>query len=539
MNEQKVAFVFCYNDESLLNESIFYINSLEVPKGYEIEIIPIENATSMTSGYNFAMQQTDAKYKVYLHQDVFIINPNFLYEILDIFSENKQIGLLGVVGAKVLPTDGIWWDAHQKYGKVYESHTGKMDLLNFVDVENKYESVQAIDGLIMVTQYDIPWREDIFDGWHFYDISQSAEFLKNGYLVVIPNQVEPWCIHDCGIVNVKNRFERYRKTFLDEYSEFLFPLVSILIPTYNRPLLLKEALNSVLDQTYQNIEIIICDDSTNDSTQTMLAPILKEHKNIRFYKNEERLGKGTGLENGQRCLEFSNGEIVGFLMDDDKFSPEKISKMVNYFIQYEGITLVTSYRQVINLEGEIMQPISATKRLFEQDTLISGRDFGKFVLSNMLNVIGEPTTPLFRKTDLNGKFGEYRGKQYNPLGDISTWLQLLQKGDAVYIAEPLSYFRLHNGQNANDIQNMIRGAIEWFHLIKDSYVETNFVDDVLNLHEMLIVWLQNNNDLIKKVSRQIYMSGLLEKDEYKLRELNICYQECIDIIFKNFDIKKL
>jgi len=88
-----------------------YIQSLNIPIGYEIETIPVENAVSMCTGYNFAMQKTDAKYKVYLHQNVFIINQNFIKDILDIFQQNKNIGLLGVAGGKVLPTNGEWMDA--------------------------------------------------------------------------------------------------------------------------------------------------------------------------------------------------------------------------------------------------------------------------------------------------------------------------------------------------------------------------------------------------------------------------------------------
>ena len=50
----------------------------------------------------------------------------------------------------------------------------------------------------MATQYDIPWREDLFQGFHFYDVSQSLEFQRAGYLIGIPNQANLWCIHYNG-----------------------------------------------------------------------------------------------------------------------------------------------------------------------------------------------------------------------------------------------------------------------------------------------------------------------------------------------------
>ena len=68
-------------------------------------------------------------------------------------------------------------------------------------------------------QPDLPWREDIFNGWHFYDISQSIEFAKKGYKIIVPNQNDPWCIHDCGITLVGEEYDKYRNLLLKEYFE--------------------------------------------------------------------------------------------------------------------------------------------------------------------------------------------------------------------------------------------------------------------------------------------------------------------------------
>lgn len=287
MNEKKVCFIACVNNKEEYNEALYYINNLEIPEGYTIECISVENAKSMTHGYNEAMKQTDAKYKVYLHQDTYIINKRFIYDILEIFNTDDKIGLIGVIGAK-MPTNGIWWDSKNRIGKVYESHTGKMDLLSFDDFEETYCEAEVVDGLLMATQYDISWREDIFDGWHYYDASQCVEFIKSGYKVVISKQDKPWVQHDCGIVNIKNGFEYYRNIFLDEYSTYLYPLVSVLIPTYNRPHYFKEALDSVINQTYRNIEIIIGDDSTNNETEELVRnQYLYKYPNIKYYHNEK------------------------------------------------------------------------------------------------------------------------------------------------------------------------------------------------------------------------------------------------------------
>ncbi|MFL0251661.1 glycosyltransferase family protein [Clostridium neuense] len=222
-DNKKICFISCVNNDLFYEECLKYIQNLIVPDGYTIDTISIKDAKSMCEGYNAAMFTSDAKYKVYLHQDTFIINKNFISDILELFNSNEQIGMLGVCGTETIPTNAIWWYSVHKYGKVYENHTGEMEILAFNEVNENYHNVKTLDGLIMVTQYDLPWRDDIFNGWHFYDISQCTEFILAGYEVVVPNQNTPWCIHDCGVVETKNGFNEYRNIYLDEYSKRIFP----------------------------------------------------------------------------------------------------------------------------------------------------------------------------------------------------------------------------------------------------------------------------------------------------------------------------
>ncbi|MFB0846168.1 glycosyltransferase [Paenibacillus oleatilyticus] len=223
MNANKICFITCYNDEALYHECLNYVYSLDIPEGFEIETRGIYGAVSMAAGYNNAMSSSDAKYKIYLHQDTFLINKSFLNDCLKLFKNDNELGMLGMVGTKKLPPSCVWWEGRDLIGEVFESHTGKMELLQFRKTRDSYEEVESIDGFLMVTQYDIPWREDVFNGWHFYDISQSLEFRMAGYKVGIPNQLSSWAIHDCGIVQTNNGFEIYKRDFIEIYSDFLFP----------------------------------------------------------------------------------------------------------------------------------------------------------------------------------------------------------------------------------------------------------------------------------------------------------------------------
>lgn len=178
-----------------------------------MDVLTISDAVSMTSGYNAAMQESDAKYKIYLHQDVFIVNRNFLTELLEVF-EDKSIGLIGMVGAPQLPEHAVMWYG-ERVGRIYTSNVVKagMSVMGGTGICE----VEAVDGLLMATQYDVPWREDLFTGWDFYDVSQSFEFRRKGYRVVVPAMEEPWCIHDDGFLNLSNYYNE-RKKFLSEYG---------------------------------------------------------------------------------------------------------------------------------------------------------------------------------------------------------------------------------------------------------------------------------------------------------------------------------
>lgn len=226
MNDKKICFIACVNNDKYEQEMLNYISLLVVPDGYEIDYLSIRNSTSMCAGYNEGMQSTDAKYKVYLHQDTFIINPNFLLDILSIF-KNPQIGMLGLVGSPILPDNCIMWTG-PRVGKVFKStyystHVNEPDPAQFpggidcTPMENiRYQDVQAVDGFLIATQTDVPWREDIFTHYDFYDISQSSEMRKAGFRVVVPYQNMPWCMHDDGFLNL-SFYEDERKKYIENY----------------------------------------------------------------------------------------------------------------------------------------------------------------------------------------------------------------------------------------------------------------------------------------------------------------------------------
>ena len=217
MNDKKIAFIICTNNNLYYEECVRYINELIIPTGYLIDIIAIKDADNILCGYNAGMASCDAKYKVYLHQDTFILYQNFLKDTINIFENNSTIGMIGVLGTTKLPENAncyLSWNI----GKVAAYDGISLNSTDFLYQTNAlpYISVEAIDGMLMMTQYDLPWREDILSGWDFYDISQSLEMRYNGYTVVVPYQETEWCYHDNGVANLSN-YDIERQKIINAY----------------------------------------------------------------------------------------------------------------------------------------------------------------------------------------------------------------------------------------------------------------------------------------------------------------------------------
>jgi len=224
--ENTISFITCVNDDKQYKKMINSINDLLIPDGYKIECISVRNASSMAGGYNAAMAESDSKYKVYLHQDVLILNKRFLFDILTIFQNDERVGALGVVGSRRVPGTCLWWNDDDKLGCLLDMWTGQEVLYDYGPMTAEWETASIVDGLLIATQYDIEWRSDLFDGWHLYDSSQCCEFKRHGYKVVVPNQrnengeAVPWCLHN-SIRPSMAKHEKSRTVFRKEYWEMI------------------------------------------------------------------------------------------------------------------------------------------------------------------------------------------------------------------------------------------------------------------------------------------------------------------------------
>lgn len=297
MDERKICFIICANKEYFLEECLYYIRQLTVPEGYTVDAISIADAKSMTAGYNEGMGATDAKYKVYLHQDVFIIYKGFLQAILDIFASDASIGMIGMVGAPKMSVSGVMWYGHRE-GQLYGSCPVEEDYATYsYRLQDGLHQVDAVDGLLMVTSRDIPWREDLLDAWDFYDVSQSFEFHRAGYKVVVPEQRAPWCKHDDGRLNLRH-YDKYRKICMEEYPEYFDlprfavgrgssctePETRVVLIARNQWGLLKSRLDALQELAErEKVQLVLVDNGSEDG----LRHWLREQETVDYLICEE------------------------------------------------------------------------------------------------------------------------------------------------------------------------------------------------------------------------------------------------------------
>lgn len=146
---------------------------------------------------------------------MFIINRNFIFDLLSVFGMDMQIGMLGMVGNR-LPWKDTTALARWDTGKAVDS--GAVYPFCLPSKEDGFLEVRMADGFLLATQYDLLWREDVFDYWHFYDFAQCMEFKKAGYKVAVPWQEQAWCYHDNSYPDLRRHCEYY-ELFVREYGE--------------------------------------------------------------------------------------------------------------------------------------------------------------------------------------------------------------------------------------------------------------------------------------------------------------------------------
>ncbi|PKA82119.1 glycosyltransferase involved in cell wall biosynthesis [Ulvibacter sp. MAR_2010_11] len=210
------------------------------------------------------------------------------------------------------------------------------------------------------------------------------------------------------------------------------PLVSVIIPTYNRPAYLKEALDSVVDQTFTNFEILVVDDGSNVN---YAEDICKNYLKCTYlYKPNGGLSsaRNFGVRNAK-------GSLIAFLDDDDFWRTDKLEKQVKVLQQNKAVNLVHAAAAVVDIKSNPTGKIIGASK--EKATNRSGKVFW-----NALGtwVVKSPT-PLIRKEVFTPDL--YFDESLKVGEDVDFYQRLFYRHKIEYIDEPLAFYRDFGADN--------------------------------------------------------------------------------------------
>ncbi len=219
------------------------------------------------------------------------------------------------------------------------------------------------------------------------------------------------------------------------------PLVSIVFTSYNHKEYLKQALNSLFEQTYRNLEIIIVDDCSTDGSQEILKEYA-HYTNLTLILSD--VNSGSYVKASNYGASFATGEYILFAQCDDFSEIDQIEKLVQVFKQNPSVGVVFSKSNLIDELGiKFSDDFICRERKFkkkvEQYALINGDEMKQFLSFSC--VIPNLSAALIK----HHLFKEIKGlsDKFLVVADWEFWLKLSEKTDFYYISLPLNNFRQH------------------------------------------------------------------------------------------------
>jgi glycosyltransferase involved in cell wall biosynthesis len=218
------------------------------------------------------------------------------------------------------------------------------------------------------------------------------------------------------------------------------PKVSVIIPTCNRAQFLRSAIESVRKQTFQDFEIIVVDDASNDETPEVVRSFADGR--VRYLRRESKRGQGATRNDGIR---EARGEYIALLDDDDEWLPTKLQKQVALLgaLPNEVGLIYTGFFRIDASSKRVLSEVTPTER---------GKVFHALGRGNW---IGTCSTVLLRRScfDKAGLFDEDLASG----ADYDMWLRIAKEFEVDFINEQLVFYNVHNNRISTNYESLTSG----------------------------------------------------------------------------------
>jgi len=210
------------------------------------------------------------------------------------------------------------------------------------------------------------------------------------------------------------------------------PLISIVMPCYNSEDFIQEAIESVLCQTYKNIELIIVDDFSVDDSKSIINRFASQDRRIKFIYKEVNEGAAVSRN---IALDLAQGDYIAFLDSDDVWNVDKLESQINYLLEHD-YNFVFSYHNVMSTSGEYCHTIKAPKTVTRN----------KLLFSNFIGCSSVVISSSF--------LGAKRQRDIVCRNDYMFWLDILKDGGVAYCCPGVFHsYRRGFGLSSNKLRN--------------------------------------------------------------------------------------
>jgi len=251
------------------------------------------------------------------------------------------------------------------------------------------------------------------------------------------------------------------------------PACSVIIPTYNRKEYVRQAIDSVMLQTFTDYEIIVVDDGSTDDTEKALA---RYGAKIRYFRQKNQ-GESAARNYG---LDIARGKYIAFLDDDDVWLPHKLERQVSYLGAHPDTAMVCSGDIAIDAEGQQIEQRSVDELNLSEGELSFETIFYPCPITASTVLAKKSVLIQAGLFDESMKYGE----------DWDMWMRVALHGPIGYIPEPLVFFRVHRA-NQSTVLSTPEEADRW-------------LEDRLRSHEKVFrLWTGSTEALSRFRSRAI------------------------------------
>ena len=248
------------------------------------------------------------------------------------------------------------------------------------------------------------------------------------------------------------------------------PKVSVIIPSYNHDKFVRESIQSVLDQTYQDFEIVITDDGSRDNTVEEIKKF--KDKRIRLFVLEENKGAVYATNH---CIQKAKGEYVTLLNSDDAYYPDKLEKQVKYLDTHPDIAAVFGFAQAMDSDSKEIIP---NFDYFEPVNLNRTSDEWVKTFYYRGNLLIHPTIMIRRKVYDDIGLYDYRLAQ---MPDFIEWLKLSFKHNFYVMPEKLIKYRTHRTNTSSTARKGVKDRLSFeYRFLLEQYYENVKDFDLFN-----------------------------------------------------------